>query len=159
MCATARILLVLPLALFFSSCSSRLPYEGKSLAQLQKMLKDSDPKVQAQGAYGLSLDHDMAQEAVPALIEAMQSKHAIVREKAARALATAGPDAAAAVPVLIGALEDSAWTVQRQAALALGKIGPKAETAIPALQNLSEAPNKPLQQAVQQALRRIEAQP
>jgi HEAT repeat protein len=151
-----RMLIALPLALFLCSCGSRLPYEGKSLEQLQAMLKEDDPKVQAQGAYGLSLDRDKARQAVPALIDAMKSKHVIVREKAARALGSAGPDAASAVPVLIRALEDPNWTVQRQAALALGEMGSKAEKAVAALQNLSNTSDKPVQQAARQALRKIE---
>jgi hypothetical protein len=156
MSQTARFLITLPLTFILCSCTSKLPYEGKSLDQLQAMLKEDDPKVQAQGAYGLSLDRDKAQAAVPALIEAMQSKHVIVREKAARALGSAGPEAAGAVPVLIQALEDANWTVQRQAALALGEIGPKAATAVAALENLSNSTDKPVQEAARQALRKIQ---
>jgi HEAT repeat protein len=149
------ILFVLPLSFVLGSCSSRLPYEGKTREQLEAMLKDDDPKVQAQGAYGLSMDPEMARDAVPALIEALLSPHALVREKAARALASAGPGAVAAVPALTEALHDSEWTVQRQAALALGEVGPQAVAAVPALKALEQSSQRVLRDAALQALEKI----
>jgi HEAT repeat protein len=157
MCRSVRCLAALPLMLALASCSSRLPYEGKTQHELERMLKDDDPKVQAQGAYGLSLDRAKASAAAPALIEAMNSPHASVREKAARALAAAGPAAAAAVPALMNALEDPDWTVQRQAALALGEIGSAAAPAVPALEELGNSTDKPVREAARQALAKIEA--
>src|SRR5262245_9755056 len=36
-------------------CRAKAPYRGKSVAELERMLKSTDPLVQTQGAYGLSL--------------------------------------------------------------------------------------------------------
>ena len=35
-------------------CQTRRPYEGKSAAELERMLRDPDPARQVQGAFGLS---------------------------------------------------------------------------------------------------------
>ena len=57
-----RILALLLVALV--GCGARrMPHEGKSVAQLQRMLDDPTPRVQAQGALGLSL---LGPEAFPA---------------------------------------------------------------------------------------------
>lgn len=71
--------------------------------------------------------------AVPALMQALDSKEPYVRERAAQAFARMGPEASAAVPALTRALRDGDPDVRRAAARALGQIGPAAETAIPAL--------------------------
>src|SRR5205809_7817803 len=97
MATTPRLLLFLPLVVALCSCGRKLPQEKKSLDRLEAMLKDDDPKVQAQGAYGLSLDRDKSRAAIPALIDALRSKHAPVRQYAAPGLATAGPAAVRAV--------------------------------------------------------------
>src|SRR3954471_2603214 len=87
------------LALFLAlGCSSKPSYEGRNAAELGRMLHDADPAVQAQGALGLSRSADAARDSVPALIEVLKSPHALVRQNAALALGTAGPDAAPAVP-------------------------------------------------------------
>lgn len=139
------------------SCSRKLPYEGKSAAELEDMLAAEDAKTRARGAYGLGQDPAKAREAIPALIEALGNRDAEVREYAARALGTAGPDARAAVPALTKALEDASWTVQRQAAMALGKIGPEARPALPALEKLTEHANVKVREEAQKAVRLIEA--
>src|SRR5947209_2622819 len=124
---SARLLALL-LLLPVGACRSRPPYERKSAAQLEAMLKASSPAVQAQGAYGLSRLGPDARGAVPALIEALKGGP-LVRENAALALGRIGPEAADAVPALTVALHDPEWAVRRQAALALGEIGAKARTA------------------------------
>ena len=120
----ARLLAALALAAALGGCRSKLPYEDKSEADLERMLRDPDPKVQAQAAYGISLNADAARRLVPELTAALNSKDTLVREGAARALAKAGPQAGTAVPALTTALADPAWTVQRQAALALRRGRP-----------------------------------
>src|SRR6516165_3447043 len=72
--------------LFAAGCGSRPPYEGKSVAQLEKMLQDADPAVQAQGAFGLSQHGPAAKEATPALAMALKSEQVAVRQNAALAL-------------------------------------------------------------------------
>src|SRR5262249_50272886 len=96
---------------------SKAPYEGKSLTELERMLRDTNPKVQAQGAYGLSRLGPGARPAVPALREALGNTDPLVRQYAALALMQIGPEAQEVIPALIEALRDTEWAVQRQAAL------------------------------------------
>jgi HEAT repeat protein len=147
------------LALFLVSagCSNRAPYEGKSVAELERMLHDPSPAVQAQGAYGLSLHGPEAHDAVPALVECL-TKEAIVRQNAALALGHIGPDAKEAVPALARALADPEWTVRRQAALALGGIGPAAKASVVDLERLKRDPDKLVRKAAEEALSRVNAQ-
>src|SRR5437868_4434108 len=65
-------------SLLLISCAGRAPYEGRSVAELERMLRDSDSAVQVQGAYGLSLLGAEARAAVPTLAEALRSKNALV---------------------------------------------------------------------------------
>jgi HEAT repeat protein len=123
-------------AFLATSCGSKPPYEGKSVAQLEKMLQSADPSAQVQGAYGLSMLGLKARAAVPSLIEKLHSPNPLVRQNAAFALAKMGPEAAGAVPGLISLLSDTDWTVRRQAAMTLSAIGPPAREAVPALQKL-----------------------
>jgi tetratricopeptide (TPR) repeat protein len=61
-----------------------------------------------------------------------------VRRKAARDLATFGPEG---VPALIQAVRnDQDWDVREQAANSLGTIGPKAAAAIPHLMHILNSP-------------------
>jgi HEAT repeat protein len=137
------------------ACGRKPPYDGKSVAELEGMLRDVDPAVQAQGAFGLSRLGAEARGAVPALIEAL-SKDGLVRQHAALALGQIGPDAKAAVPALTDALHAPEWAVRRQAALALGHIGPDARTAIPALKKLSSDPHQLVRKSGQEALGKIQ---
>src|SRR5690348_1208004 len=59
-----------------------LPHEGKTVTQLEGMLHDADPAVQAQGALGLSVHGREAKDAAPALAELLQSPHSLVRQNA-----------------------------------------------------------------------------
>src|SRR5262249_37839669 len=126
---------------------SRLRDEGKSVAELRTMLTDSNPEVQARGAFGLSLHGPAASPAVPDLIAALKRPDALVRQNSALALGAIGPSASSAVPALTDALGDPDWAVRRQAALALGEIGPAAKTALPALAKLDTDANKPVREA------------
>jgi len=145
--------MLLPL-MFISACRARAPYEGRGAAELERMLRDPNPAVQAQGAYGLSRLGPGARSAVPSLIDALK-KDSLVRQNAALALAQIGPDARDAVPALSEVLGDSEWAVRRQAALALARIGPEARKAIPMLQKLSRDPDQLVRKAAQDALQRI----
>jgi HEAT repeat protein len=154
--ASALVLVGLAvLALAIGACRSKLPYEGKGVIELERMLADPDPAVQARGAYGLGQHGAEARAAVPALAGALQSQHALVREYAAQALGRVGPDAAPAVSRLAVMLEDREWTVRRQAALALGKIGPSARSALPALEKLSRDAHRPVRVAAREAIKGI----
>lgn len=157
MCHRTRLVLLLPL-LLLSGCRAKPPYEGKSVAELEQMLRAPNPAVRVRGAYGLSRLGPEARSAVPALMEAMK-KDSLVRQNAALALGQIGPSAREAVPALNEALSDPEWAVRRQAALALGKIGPEARTAIPGLQKMSRDPDPLVREAAHKALKQIRANP
>ena len=149
-------LLLLALALVLG-CGHKPPYEGRSVAELRRMLSDPSPSARVQGAYGLSLQGAKAKEAVPELIKALQSSDGLLRAQAALALGAVGPDARDAVPALTAALDDAEWSVRRQAALALGEIGPDARPAVPQLRRLRGSdPNGLVRKAVEQVLPKLE---
>jgi HEAT repeat protein len=152
-----RLGIVALLLLGIPSCSSKPPYQGKSAAELEQMLADPDPKVQTQGAFGLSQLGPEARSAVPALVEALK-RDLSVRENAALALGNIGPDAREAVAALIEALGDLEWNMRRLAALALGKIGADAAPAVPSLLKLGRDPDKRVQQAAREAVAKIQPQ-
>jgi HEAT repeat protein len=149
-----RFVALLPLVFALCGCRAKAPYDGKSVAELERLLRNPDPAKQVQGAFGLSRLGAKAQPAVPALIEALK-KDALVRQNAALALGRIGPEAKDAVPALIDALRDSDWTVRRQAALALEQIGPEARQAVPALEKLTHDPDKLVRKAAQEALTQL----
>src|SRR5262249_45669388 len=102
-------------ALAAAGCRSQaLPYEGKSVAELEAMLADPDPTRQAQGAYGLSRLGPEGRLAAPALIDGLKSPSVVVRERCAHALGMVG--AAEGVPALAASLRDPEWSVRRHAA-------------------------------------------
>jgi HEAT repeat protein len=140
--------------ILLGACRAKAPYEGKGVAELERMLRDPSPAVQAQGAYGLSRLGPEARSTVPSLIAALK-KDTVVRQHAALALGQIGPEARDAVPALKDALGDSEWTVRRHAALALGRIGPDARPAIPALHKLSRDPDPLVRQAALIALQQL----
>ena len=140
-----------------AGCGHKPPYEGRSVAELQKMLDDPNAAVRVQGAQGLSLHGPEARPAVPALVKTLQSSDALLRKQSALALGAVGPDAREAVPALTTALDDPEWSVRRQAALALGQIGPDARPAAAVLHRLQQSdPNGLVRRAVEQALPKVE---
>jgi HEAT repeat protein len=139
-----------------AGCGHKPPYEGKSVTQLERMLRDGDPDAQSQAAYGLSLHGPDAAQAVPALVDALASSHALLRQNSALALGRIGPAARAAVPALTDVLRDPEWTVRRQAAMALGEIGPDAAVAAPTLQRLTKDPDRLVRKAAQEALAKVQ---
>jgi HEAT repeat protein len=150
--------MVFCLLLLFTAagCSHKVPYEGKSPAELERMLKTGDANTQALAAYGLSLLGPDAAVAVPALIDALHSEHGLVRQNAALALGRIGPAARSAVPALTEALRDVEWTVRRQSAISLGEIGSDAAPAVPALQRLGKDPDRLVRQAAKDALTKVQ---
>jgi hypothetical protein len=138
-------------ALIFLGCKGKPPYEGRSVSELQRMLADPDPKVQAQGAFGLSLKGAEAEPATPALIKATASSDALVRQQACIALGKIGPVAKEATPALTTALADPEWVVRRQAAMALGQIGPLAAVEAP-LEKCRHDPNIQVRKSAADAL-------
>src|SRR5260370_32916039 len=86
-------LLLFLILLATSGCRSKAPYEGKSVAQLGRMLQDSDTKVQVQGAFGLSELGTQPRKAMPDLLDALKNDDAPVRQNAAVALGKIGQGA------------------------------------------------------------------
>src|SRR4051812_35340420 len=78
-----RLIMAALLACGVAGCQSKPPYEGKSAAELEQMLRGPDPVAQAQGALGLSRLGPAAGDAVPALTAALKSPDALVRQNAA----------------------------------------------------------------------------
>ena len=152
-----RTATLLALALTLApGCARKPPYEGRTVAELEKMLDDPSPTVRVQGAQGLSLHGPEARPAVPALTQALRSSDALLRTQAALALGAVGPEASESVPDLTTCLNDPEWSVRRQAALALGAIGPDARAAVPLLRRLQAGdPNGLVRKAVGQALPKI----
>ena len=83
----------LALATCLAVSCRKAPYEGKSVAALEQMLRSSDPTTQVQGAYGLGVKGAEAAPAVPSLAELLHSPNALVRQNAALALGKIGPAA------------------------------------------------------------------
>jgi HEAT repeat protein len=142
------------LSLLVAGCGKKPPYEGRSVAELERMLDDPDPQVQAQGAFGLGRHGAEAAPAVPALARSLRSPEVLVRQQAALALGEIGA-AGEAVPALAGALSDSEWSVRRQAAVALGQIGPAAVAAEPDLRRCRRDPHTLVRKAAEEAIARI----
>ena len=140
-------------ALLLLGCNRKPPYEGRSVADLERMLADPKPSVQAQGAFGLGLLGDKAKPAVPALTKALGSPDTLVRQQAALSLGQIGD--AGAVPALAKALGDKEWTIRRQAAAALGAIGPPAREAEAVLRKCERDAHAPVRKAATEALGRI----
>lgn len=146
------------ISLLVCGCGPRtLPHENRTVEELRAMLEDAEPRVQAQGALGLSLHGPDGREAVPRLTELLGSNDVNVRQQAALALGKIGPDAKPAEAALERALADSDWALRRQAAIALGGIGdPRARKALEKLRNDR---NKLVQQAAREALAKLSGEP
>src|SRR5262249_41600101 len=91
---------------------SKLPHEGKSVAELRRQLDSSSAVKQAQAALGLSLHGPDAAPAVPRLVELLASTDVNVRRQCAQALGKIGSEAGEAVPSLERLLTDPQWSVR-----------------------------------------------
>lgn len=150
-CATpALFLLVL-------GCSAGSPIDGKTVAQWEHQLINGDATAQAQAGLGLAKLGPESAPATPALMTALRSTTALVRQNAAVALGAIGPEARAAVPVLAAGLSDPEWAVRRQCAVALGAIGPDAKSAATALKKAATDKHSLVQKAAKEALKLVGA--
>jgi HEAT repeat protein len=80
-----------------------------------------------------------AKDAIPALIDTLQSQNGADRLAAASALGRIGTEAKVAVPALIATLQSQKGADLLAAASALGRIGTEAKAAIPPLTEALEA--------------------
>ena len=134
---------VLAILLLPAGCSRWKEPQPPTSAELTTMLQSDDPKTQREGAHWVVQLGPKAADTAPALIAALKSPDVTVRQSAALALGTIGPEVAPeAVPPLTTALADPDASVQQAAADALGKMGPAAASAIPALERLADQPDK-----------------
>jgi HEAT repeat protein len=146
---------IAPLAIFLALSASgcgRKPYEGRSVAELEQMLGDDNPQVQAQGAFGLSLHGAEARPAVPALVRTLAARETLVRQQACLALGKIGAQDKTAVAALVTALKDPEWVVRRQAAVALGQIAPSQSDVQEALSHCERDANSQVRRAARDAL-------
>lgn len=86
---------------------------------LVNSLKDIDNEVVQAAAQGLSI---LGNDALPALIESLQSKEEVQRANAALVIGKMGPFAQSAIPALIKCLQDRDVQVRREAARALAAL-------------------------------------
>jgi len=124
-------------------------------AHLIQALRDESPAVRQCAALGLSrqlnlVDGNIAQRAVPALIEAMSANDALLARLAANTLTCIG---AAAVPALLDLLANSPQPVRLEAARALALIGDVR--AIQALFEASEEDSTLMEYWANQGLERM----
>jgi HEAT repeat protein len=110
-------------------------YRSADVQSAIKDLKSEDQEIRHGAAYHLSEMGAEAKEAVPQLIEVLQSDPSMgIRGEAASALGKIGPAASAAVPAIIAFLKDKQGGYERTyAASALGAIAQQPEIAVPAL--------------------------
>src|SRR5262249_52684779 len=100
-------------------------YQGKTLDEWIKLLKDGDAKVRGTAALALRQLGPAARPAVPALIAALKDADPYVRIEASLALGKIGPDA---IPALTEALKAKNRYQRMGAALALGHMGAAARS-------------------------------
>ena len=87
--SVVRGFLCLGLFMALCGCGGRPPYEGKSVAELERMLREGGTAEQIQGAHGLSLHGREAKPAVPTLAAALRNPETRVRQNAAGRRSTA----------------------------------------------------------------------
>ena len=106
-----------------------------ALPSLIKLLNDEDRKVRGIAADTLELMGPLAEDAIPALMEAAnnEEERRLRSKEVNKPLDTLIKIGRPAVPALIASMKDSDPDVQSQAVDALNLIGPKAEEAVPAL--------------------------
>jgi HEAT repeat protein len=108
-------------------------FGAEAVPALTKRLRDSNIDVRIQTANSLSALGIDAKDAVPALIEVLQSdqQDANFLIAVADTISSIGPDAKAAVPALTNALRNP--DLADAAVDAIGAIGPEAKDAVPAI--------------------------
>lgn len=96
------------------------PHATFAIAPLVRALADEDPQVANVAIMTLVV---FADEAVPAVTEALRSPKPVVRSRAVQVLMQIGPKAKGAAPALAAALGDPDPEVRRMSVMAIGKIG------------------------------------
>lgn len=128
-------------------------YGGKTLAELDALLQDPDPKQRVAALVAL---REAGTAAVPVLLWALDDEDASVRSAAIRTLGPLGPASEAAIPALTQLLlNDPMPAVRTQIIHTLGQMGPYALDAVPALRRLQRAADITTRVNAAQAIDRI----
>ena len=143
---------------------------GTDISSLIRNLDDNDVNIRLKAMYALSMlnakDHSVAPhlihhlndtdmevrfaavvvlgklgtEAIPSLLQGLESTLPEIRRGSAEAIGRIGPVARKTIPTLVNMLNDAEPAVREKAAEALGDIGPVAESAIqPLIRSLADA--------------------
>ncbi len=139
---------------------------SNSIPHAVTLLKHKSPTVRQAAAWGLGAirkESAAADQAIPALIEALTDRDRQVRFYAAMSLKDMGAAASNAVPALtkvvadtgVGPQTNSYFYLRAVAAVALGKVGPAAASALPVLKATLQAPNSYLRGQAAVAIWRI----
>jgi HEAT repeat protein len=135
--------------------------QGDGVARLNEALGDADDYVREYAARALGRIGPDAKTAVPALLDRLaKDEERDVREHAAKSLGLIGAEAIGpllpqVVQALVKGLEDSAADVRENSARALGQLG--ARETINALRKVQADPAARVREAVDEALKRLEA--
>ena len=114
-------------------------YLGVAIGDWVAALKSSDPLERRLASHALAQIGPAAQEAAPALIEALLDRESFVRVWAAVALARVQPENPDAIPALVAGTHDAISFVRSLAAWHLGRLGPMhpgIKSAVPELREL-----------------------
>lgn len=136
----------LSFCLFSTTTAIAGEYREADVQAALKQLASADRYERKSAAFRLTEMGPAAVNAIPALIEVLQSDESMqVRGEVAHALGNIGPAASAAVPALIGFLQSEEGGYERTyAASALGDIGKMPEQAVPALINALQHDREPV---------------
>ncbi len=112
---------------------------AKALPALIRLLKSEHAP---DAARAISVYRGQAKAALPELVEVLEdeSRDALTRWNAARALGKLGPEGIEALPVLIRLTKSPEETIREHSAEAIGDIGPTAVEGIPALLDCLDDP-------------------
>ena len=134
---------------------ARMELSPGAVPSLVHSLGSRDDYVRGFAAWSLGNLGPAAQDAVPALVQALGVDD--TASVAAAALARIGPAAAQAVPALAADLHGREAGRRWRAARTLGRIGPLAEAAVPELRAALRDPNEAVRAHAARALGRIGA--
>ena len=113
----------------------------------------------AAGTWNKSLEPKLdIRGCLPSLIAALKDPDARVRELAAQAIGTIGPDATSAVPALIGLLGNAEEGSRISALIGLTGIGRPAHETLPAIRKALSDPSAVVRRFAQEAISTIESQ-
>ena len=145
------------------SLARYLPEAKSALPRLTAMLlQENKAVVRAAAAMALAAFAEQAEEAGPALVEALGDREPWVAWEAAKALGRLGAAGRKALPRLKEVLSGDSPELRRSAAWALGELGPHAADAVEALTQAvrvgaGERKGGAARAAAMQALGRVEA--